>query len=89
MSDEDRDRLTREILRRIQSLSRADKRTKASLAIRALDHGRERGVRDLIVYGEVLKVGTKLPWVWMGVFFVGVGGCGYVDGCGWVSVFLC
>lgn len=65
LAKNERNRLPEELVRRIKRLSGANKRTKMDLVIQVLDEGRRQGIRELVVYNAVLKVGF--------IFF----GCGW------------
>lgn len=56
MSEYERERLSKDLVRRIRGLSKAPKSTKVGIAIKMLDEGRRQGVINLRIYRAVLKV---------------------------------
>jgi len=61
LSGQERARISKDLVSRIRSLSRAKKSTKVGVAIEILDEGRRQGVKSLLIYRAVLKV--RLSWV--------------------------
>ncbi|CAB1117523.1 unnamed protein product [Ectocarpus sp. CCAP 1310/34] len=55
LTDYERNRLPKELVRRIKRLAGANKRTKMRLVIQILDEGRQQGIKELVVYKAVLK----------------------------------
>lgn len=63
LTDYERNRLPKELVRRIKRLAGANKRTKMGLVIQILDEGRQQGIKELVVYKAVLKVSFAFGWL--------------------------
>lgn len=56
MSEYERTRLSKDLVRQVRGLHKAPKATKIGVAIKILDEGRRQGVTGLIIYQAVLQV---------------------------------